>query len=179
MREIEIKVRVKDVNELISKLQTAGLELSQPVVQHDDVFSRGDKVGSNGSVFIRVRRETRNGKATNSFTLKRMVDGHGDKIEFETEITNPNAMLGAIYELGLEPYVTVKKSRRTAKADDYEICLDDVEGLGSFIEIEKIVDNSANHEEVMNELWQFAEKLGLSWSDCIDSGYDVMLREKM
>jgi predicted adenylyl cyclase CyaB len=73
----------------------------------------------------------------------------------------------------------VDKTRRTAKIGDYEICLDQVNELGDFAEFEKIVDDDANHDEVVAELWKFAEQFDISENDGKNlSGYDVMMKQK-
>ena len=177
MREIEVKARVENLAELIKTIEKLGGKLSDAIVQHDYVFTRGDAVGAAGSVFVRVRTETKNSSEKHYFTLKKGVAGHGDKIEHETEIADADAMLGAVRDLDFTPYVEVEKTRRTAKVDKFEICLDTVENLGDFIEIETFADDAADHLAVEDELWQFAKKLGVSKPAEPLKGYDVMIRE--
>lgn len=43
-----------------------------------------------------------------------------------------------ILHLGFEPYVKVRKTRRTAHFGDIELCIDEVDGLGTFVEAEKL-----------------------------------------
>ena len=178
MREIEIKANISNVDRLIDRIEDLGAKLSDAVYQKDDVFTRGDKVGGEGSVFVRVRQETKNNATKNIFTLKKMINGHGDKIECETEISDPDNMLRAIAEMNFVPYMTIAKSRRETKIGEYSICIDEVEGLGNFIEIEKLVDENADHDEIVDELRIFAEKLGVDRADSVDKGYDVLLTEK-
>ena len=178
MREIELKIRVKDVKELVAKIERSGAKFGQVLSQKDYVFTRGDQVGATGSVFVRIREEKIDKISRNMFTLKKMVAGHGDKIECETAIAKPEEMLRAIREMDFVPYVTVVKTRREAKIGDVEICLDEVENLGSFVELEKVAKDDASHEDIVEELWRFAENFGLSRKDLVDKGYDVLLKDK-
>jgi adenylate cyclase class 2 len=177
MREIEIKARVKNFSDLVKKVEQFA-KLSEPIHQKDTIFTRGDKSGDVGSVFVRIREETRDGKTKNLFTLKKMVNGYGDKIECETEIANANEMLRAIFELDFELYCVLKKSRRTAKIDEFEICLDEVEKLGEFVEIEKIAPDDADHDEIVAKLWEFAGQFGIAETDAVKLGYDVLLKQE-
>lgn len=179
MREIEIKAKVSDIGKLAEQIEKLGVKLSDVVSQKDDVFTRGDEIGGVGSVFVRVRQETKNGITKSIFTLKKMVDGHGDKIECETEISNPENMLRAIAEMNFTPYVSVVKTRREVGIGECAICIDEVENLGNYIEIEKMVNEDSDHDQVVDELWNLAAKLGVNRSDAISKGYDVLLTEKI
>ena len=178
MREIEIKAKVKNLNELIKTVEKLGGKLSAAKTQHDRVFTRGDQPGAAGSTFLRIRTETNNELAKHYFTLKRMVTGHGDKLEFETEIADDEIMLGAFNVLDFRPYVEVKKTRRSARISKYEICLDSVDNLGDFVEVEFMALDDSDHVKIENELWEFAKKLGIEKPAEPLKGYDVMLKNK-
>jgi len=179
MREIEIKASVADVDKLIDRIEGLGAKLSDSVYQKDDVFTRGDKIGGVGSVFVRVRQETKNGVSKSIFTLKKMVNGHGDKIECETEISDPENMLRAIAEMNFKPYTTIAKTRRETKIGEYSICVDEVENLGSFVEFERLVHENADHDQIVDDLWAFADQLGVNCDNAVSKGYDVLLAEKV
>ena len=55
--------------------------------------------------------------------------------------------------LGFEKIVEVHKTRRKMKYNDYEICVDDVHGMGNFIEVEKFSDEPG--EKIQSELFNF------------------------
>jgi predicted adenylyl cyclase CyaB len=71
--------------------------------------------------------------------------------------------------------VEVRKVRRKGKLDNDEICLDEVEGLGGFIELERLADDDANPENVAEDLYQKLESLGLSRRDEEKRGYDTQI----
>ena len=82
MREIEIKVRLRDKEGLLAVLAGKGVALGEPVHQRDQVFGLPGEVGGDGNTvpWLRVCTETR-GQGENEtkkrtlFTLKRSVTG--------------------------------------------------------------------------------------------------------
>ena len=69
----------------------------------------------------------------------------------------------------------VKKIRRKAKFGGYEICLDEVERLGAFVELEKLTDDGADAAKVTEELLKTLEGFGLSREDRETRGYDTQI----
>lgn len=174
MREIEIKLRVRDLRGLAEQLKARGCILSAPISQHDVIYSKGGS-GSEwanpkeGNIIIRIRHL----KNKSEFTLKQTAKLH--KIEYETAIENPEAMNNILLTLGYTPEVEVKKFRRKGKLAKYEVCLDEVENLGTFIELEELTDENTNPRKVREELFGALETLGLSRADEETLGYDEQI----
>lgn len=174
MREIEIKLRLKDKPKLLENAKKAGIFFGQPVTQHDIVYGRKIKGHFNASDnWLRIR-VVNNGKSF--LTLKRDFSGHLDSIERELEIGSPSVMQTILEDLGFSLYLELTKTRRTAHMLDMELCLDEVEGLGSFLEIEKMCDDNSDYKTVSNELWGVLKSLGQEEEDRVDHGYDVLIR---
>jgi adenylate cyclase class IV len=51
--------------------------------------------------------------------------------------------------------------------------LDEVDGLGSYIEVEKMSDEDG--EKIQNELFDFLQILGVSKEDRVLKGYDTLM----
>ncbi len=75
--------------------------------------------------------------------------------------------------LGFVPVRQVNKVRRIYRYEDAIICLDDVEGLGRFIEIEE----ESESIDAKERLFRIAETLGYSREESIRSSYLEMLLE--
>ena len=58
------------------------------------------------------------------------------------------------------------------------MCLDNVEGLGKFIEVEKMI-NQENEKETQKNLIDFIKSLGIDEQDIITKGYDTLIYEKI
>lgn len=177
MREIEIKARVSDPDATRSRLQQRGLTLDTPIKQHDVVYGQR-KSGDDkwGHLWLRIRTENDH---TVIFTFKKSVVGHLDSIEHEVEVSNASELEAIIKLLGFELYSDLTKTRTKGKLGAIEICLDNVPGLGDFIEAELLMGNDANHDEVVRELRNLFAELGISEADEVHEGYDVMMRKKL
>jgi len=57
-----------------------------------------------------------------------------------------------------------------------EICLDEVENLGSFIEVEKMSDGDS--KQIQEELAEFLGLLGVSPKDRVTKGYNTLMLER-
>ena len=176
MREIEIKLRANNLKEVESKLAEKGCVLSEPISQHDVVYSlKGSRnefqSAQEGDIVIRIRYL----KDSAELTLKQQGCNESDNIECETEVVDPKQIHHMLELLGWYPAVEVKKIRRKGKLGLYEICLDEVERLGTFIELEKLTDENIDAEEVRQELFKELQSLGLSRNDEETRGYDTQI----
>src|SRR3989344_8878427 len=145
MREIEIKIKVKNLKAVEQRLLAKGAKISEPIEQRDVIYSSKEmverfEVSKEGDLITRIRRL----KNKTILTLKQQRSNEMDNLEYETEISDPEAMHQILLALGQKPVVKVSKQRRTCKLADYEICLDEVEGLGTFVEFEKLTSEDAN-----------------------------------
>lgn len=181
MREIEIKAKVHDLEAIRTKLADMGVSVSNPVTQHDIVWGAPgvDGGSDNTSPWLRVRSETRGADQRHIFTLKRSVTNQLDSIEHETEIADPDQMVHIVEELGYVLYSELTKTRQKAHIGDIEICLDTVDGLGDFIEAEKLTADDADYLPVVEELWGVLETIGVSRRDEVTDGYDVLMNKKL
>jgi adenylate cyclase class 2 len=174
MREIEIKARVRNKQQVLEALATLDTELAQPKKQHDVVYSRPGAIDNGrGENWLRVRTED---DARVIFTLKRSVTGELDSIEHETAVQNEQELTAIIGYLGYELFSDLTKIRQTARSGDIELCADEVSGLGSFIEAERLCPLDADFAAVTAELWDLFAKLGVSKHDQETHGYDVLAR---
>jgi len=175
MREIEIKLRVDDLEGLEKKLTANGLVISKEVTQHDVIYSNnGSRIfasAKEGDVIIRIRQQ--DGFAI--LNLKQQKSGEMDNLEYETTVEDGEAMHQILLKLGWKPEIEVKKVRKKGKIGEYEICLDKVEQLGNFVELEKMADDDADPKKIRKELFEALQPYGLSEKDEETKGYDTQI----
>jgi len=178
MKEIEVKAHLKDREAIVKALTDFGCVLSEPIRQIDTVYSKTSETtadyNSANEHFLRIRK-TSDGKVL--FTVKEKMKQHMASKEFETEVKDGDALEQAILLMGYSVANGLDKTRTTAHYKDYEICLDDVQELGSFIEVEKFSDEDPS--KVTEELFQFLTTLGVAREDQVFKKYDTLIMEKI
>jgi adenylate cyclase class 2 len=176
MREIEVKIKVENFEDIQKRLEERGCVLSGAISQHDVIYSKEGsaeewKSAKEGKIIMRIRYL----KDKAEFNLKQQQSGEMDNLEYETEVKDAEAMHKILLALGYAPEVEVKKIRRKGKLGEYEICLDDVEKLGTHVELEKLASDDADPRTVREELFQILESLGLSRENEETKGYDTQI----
>jgi adenylate cyclase class 2 len=179
--EIEIKARLQDKEAVMQKLVELGCVFSEPKTQDDMVWvEKMDSMDEwfSNTVFMRIRVQNGN-KVILTAKIPKNIAGEGNLVKREHEVIVDSAeearnILGM---LGLKEGVRTVKTRRTADYNGYEICLDDVEGLGTFIEVEKIgADEDA--DQILAEMDKFLVTLGVPIENKVTKGYDILMLEK-
>ena len=178
MREIEIKAKLKDKDKVMEKLKALGCSFESPITQSDTVYAEDVDTLENfrsGTVFLRLRVKN-NSKVL--FTLKtRGVNDLDSPVEIELEVSSKEEMEKAIIIMGYKEAITVNKTRVITHYNNCEICIDDVENLGMFIEMEKLTEEG-NSQEIQEEMFKFFESLGITHDDRVMSGYDILMWQK-
>ena len=84
-------------------------------------------------------------------------------------------MHGAILRMGYYPTVRVAKARRTATLKGCSLCVDDLEGVGAFLELERVVPDDMPAEAIQAELAAFVASFGVT-AVRTDQTYDLLVR---
>ena len=181
MREIEIKARVENLDSIIDALKAQGAEVTEPVTQHDVVYGPAgvDGGGDNTAPWLRIRTETKGDETTHYFTLKKSVTNQLDSIEHETIVNDAEELEKIISLLDFELYSDLTKTRQKTHINEIEICLDYVDGLGYFVEAEKLTSDDIDYPEVIEGLWVLLESIGVSRADEVTDGYDVLMNKHL
>jgi adenylate cyclase class 2 len=142
MRELEAKLSVgRPVDEVVAVLDRLGYRFGPRRRQDDFVFAESAATivgGLDGSVVARVRVDSRTGAA---LTVKARRSSELDRVEYETGIADAEAAKRALGLLGLTEQIVVRKHRRECRVDTVlTITVDEVQGLGTFIELEVLGD---------------------------------------
>lgn len=181
MREIEIKLRALNLQLVEQKLLELGCELSDSVTQEDINFIHKDdtkwfEVTDGNFLYPRIRKQ--NDKPL-KLTVKKPLLNEMDCIEHELEINDTDEARAIMEMFGYVEGVTVKKTRKTAKFEDYTITLDEVEELGSFVEIERVVTDG-DAQAIQQSMFDFAKtNFGLEKDEKVMKGYDILMHYKL
>jgi adenylate cyclase class 2 len=175
MREVEVKYRVRDTESLLVALESRGVQLGQPVRQDDQAYApEGWSFGDSklGVCFVRLR--TMNGR--HLFTLKRPAENPLCCDEHECEVADRAQMHAAIVAMGFYPTVRIVKTRRLGMLDNADVCVDEVAGVGTFLELERMVPAHLSGEAVQAELIGLVTSLGVEIERTQET-YDSLVRD--
>ncbi len=155
--EIELKAYYDDEDELRRKLESLGAVFVSRLEEEDVYFSHPSRDFAETGEAFRIR------KSGNDFcfTYKGPRQSSGIKVreEIEFSIGDYSAAYAMIEKLSFMPRGRVKKVREIFNYSDFTICLDDVEEVGKFIEVEKI---GSDKDVIEQEILVIAQKLGIN-----------------
>lgn len=174
VREVEAKFRVGDVEALLLALKTRGVDLAPAVVQDDQAYApAGWRYGQSktGVPFARLRTEA----GRHVFTVKVPGDNELSCEEHESEVADREQMHAAVVAMGFAPTVRIVKTRRRGRWGEVSLCLDDVAGLGLFLELERLVPPGVSGLVAQAELADLVAALGVD-AERVEETYDSLLR---
>ncbi len=165
--EVELKFRVGGLDDIREKLENQGA-VSQDTVSHfDRYFNHPSRDFRSTDEAFRIRSVG----ANNCLTYKGAVLGTVAKTRHEIEVDFSGGdhvarqMIELVTLLGFRFIREVQKRRHTFElvwnSRQFEIALDDVPGLGQFIEIELIATDE-DRQQAETVVWELARLLSLS-----------------
>lgn len=184
MIEIEAKFKLStDVtrNKLIAVLESQFVAPISIKHQIDTVFLLPEQVDAPiipGSKIMRIRDilDLETGELRQSLiTLK--VEGQTKlaSSEYEFTVDDGNIARQMLVALGWREVVTVDKVRLESKTEDYTICIDDVAGLGLFIELEVLAEDDVDVDTLQKQMHSFLKSLNID-GELWNIPYDTSIR---
>lgn len=172
--EIELKVSLDDKDNILNVLTNRGCNWKNSKKQYDKIYYKKDytDINSKKDIFLRIRYEDNN----SILTFKQILNDL-EVIEFESSIGNPCEIVKMMPFLGFESYVSINKVRMEGELDHISICFDEVEDLGYFLEVEKIVEKTTERNNAKKELQNFLLSLGIDLEQICHKRYHTMLYE--
>ncbi len=167
--EIEIRAKINNLDNIEQNIIKFGAKLIKEKGQVDKYFGEINlykKIGY--SFLIRVRDEG-DKKFMTYKGAKSKKDGVWEEYEFE--IDDLKKYIEMFEAMGLEEVIVVKKYRKEYVLDSLTICLDVIDGLGNFIEIESKNSSDINKDK----LKKFIHKLNIKENQILHKGYVTML----
>ena len=182
MIEVESKFKLaSDItrDNLIAMLKSQFIAPISSKRQIDTVFLLPEQVDAPitpGSKIMRVRDvlNPETGELQRSLmTLK--VEGQAKLASDEFAVDGGNAARQMLTALGWQEIVTVDKVRLESKTEDYTICIDEVAGLGLFIELEVLTEDSADVKNIQQQMCNFLKNLNID-GELWKIPYDTSIR---
>ncbi len=174
MIEIEIKARA-DPDALRAKLKQRGAALERTVEQTDSFYNAPDRDFAQTDEALRLRDE--GGQIFLTYKGKKLDPKSKARKEVEVEVADLKRMEEILLALGFRRTFQVRKTREIYHIEGAVACLDRVEGLGDFVELETLSVDVSDMEERREGLVGMLRGLGVR-GELIRESYLEMLLSK-
>ena len=166
---IEIKARVHEMERLESNVQS--MTKAEPILLYqEDYFFHVPQ----GRLKLRVLST---GRAELIYYNRPNIPGPKQSAYYKTEIADPQALKETLANaLGIMG--VVRKTRKLYLYEQTRIHLDDVEGLGHFMELEVMLKEDQTNEDGADIAEEIMRQLHIDPRDLVDSAYIDLLKLK-
>ena len=160
MIEVEVKAKIDSFKEMEEKLENIGAVKSKTEYQEDIYFASPIVDFAQTDEALRIR--TTNNNTFITYKGPKLNDKAKTRKEVEMTIENSEKATDIFTEIGFREVRTVRKNRQYYTYENFEISLDDVEGLSPYMEIEIALDDSEDYSQAQDEIFKLFEKLGIT-----------------
>ena len=178
MIEVEVKFKVGSLDAVRGRL----LELNARFVGESsevDIYLNHpcrDFAATDEALRVRLHGD---GTATVTYKGPRISSPGKARFEVNIHTRDVDHAVQLFEKLGFRVVAKISKKRLIYNIENFSIYLDEVEGLGSFVEIETVVDSEGLIDEAYNSIIRFAEsKLGLDPSSVEARTYLELMLER-
>lgn len=169
MENVEIKARCADLAAIARAAAAAGATLESTIGQVDTYFNVG-------SGRLKLRQA---GGVDQALIFYRRDDDSAPKLSrYDLVPIAPGQQIGFILEQALGVRTVVRKRRQLWRLDNIRIHLDEVEGLGSFVEFEVQVLAGREVAGCRAQAAALMIKLGIHDADLIAGSYADLVAER-
>ena len=175
--EVEIKAKIDNFDAIKEKLKKLGAIKKKDLKMGDIYFKHPARDFAKTDEALRIRKSNE----SNFLTYKgpKLDEITKTRNEIEMEITEPRKLKKILINLGFIEVPKIRKKREIYELNDYKICLDEVDFIGKYIEIETEVKDENDRIKKTNELINFAKELGINKEDFIRKSYLELIKEKV
>lgn len=160
MIEVEVKAKINSFEEMKKKLETLGAEKTKTEFQEDIYFASPIVDFAKTDEALRIRTTDNNTFIT--YKGPKLNDEAKTRKEVEMTIESSEKAKDIFEEIGFRKVRTVRKNRQYYRYENFEISLDDVEGLSPYMEIEIEVSEGEDYSEAQNKIFELFKKLGIT-----------------
>ena len=188
--EVELKVPLKDIKRLERTLIGLGAVKLNAETQHDEYYDHPCKSFRTTDEAVRIRNriptgeseKPRGGAHRPMLELTYKGPKVDPKSKTRVEVTLGVSELGStrsfLEHVGFKYVATVTKNRVFYKVEGVTVSIDEVEGVGLYVEFEQIVESKDSVEPVRDMLLSLTQKLGLDSKQSTRESYlELFLRK--
>lgn len=177
--EVELKVKIKDKEEIINNLKNLNFIEKDLVIETDTYFNsqHHNFIALDEALRVRnvVNKSTNESKSFVTYKGAKLDSISMSRKELETEVKDSSVVKEILQNIGFTPVTPLMKERLYLKNNNITACVDTVNGLGDYLELEIIAENNSEKEKSLKILENLLIKLGYSLNDTINTSYLSML----
>jgi len=169
MLEVEVKAKIKNLEEFKKRLKETNAKFLKTEIQEDLYFNHPCRDFAETDEALRIRKI--NDKTFLTYKGKRL-DAE-TKTREEIEINCGEEISEILTLLGFKTVANVQKDRKEYEFEKLHICVDKVEQLGNFVEIE---GKNLTYKDKIFEILKF---FGIEKGETLTLSYMELLMEKI
>ena len=177
--EVEIKLKIEDPEQLIEKLEGLGFIKGEQLLESDTYFISENHDFVKLGEALRVRQirnvDTDEISAVITYKGKKLDDRSMAREELELEIPDAEVGKTLLQRIGFYSVPVLEKKRWYFRRNEMTACVDQVTGLGDYLELEIIVETEAEREGALQKIENMLLSLGYSMKDTTRHSYLSML----
>jgi adenylate cyclase class 2 len=164
MIEVEVKAKIESFEEIEEKLSQLGAVKTKKEFQEDIYFNSPivDFAQTDEALRIRTTKEDEDTKIFITYKGPKIDKSSKTRKEIEMEIEDSEKCADIFKQIGFKQVRAVRKNRQYYTYKNFEISLDDVEGLEPYMEIEIGLEDGEDYSEAQNKIFELFEKLGIT-----------------
>lgn len=176
MIEIEIKARAEH-GPLHEKLKQEGAALEKTVEQTDVYYNAPDRDFGKTDEALRLRDE--GGQIFLTYKGKKLDPKSKTRKEVDVEVADFTKMEDILLSLGYRKTLRVHKMRELYHLEGVLVCLDSVDGLGEFVELETLAVDDRDIPSRRDLLIESMRRLGIKGELIRESYLEMLLAKKV
>lgn len=160
MIEVEVKAKIDSFEEMEKRLENLGALKSKKEFQEDIYFASPIVDFAQTDEALRIR--TTNNNIFITYKGPKLNKDAKTRKEVEMSIESVGKAKDIFEEIGFKEVRTVRKNRQYYTYENFEISLDDVEGLNPYMEIEISLEDGKDYDDAQKSIFELFEKLGIT-----------------
>ena len=164
MIEVEVKAKINSFKEMEERLADLGAVKTKEEFQEDIYFNSPVVDFAKTDEALRIRTTKQNSETNIFITYKgpKIDSKSKTRKEIEMGIEDAQKCQGIFEAIGFRKVRAVRKNRQYFSYENFEISLDDIEGLEPYMEIEIALEDGADYSEAQDSIFELFEKLGIT-----------------
>lgn len=181
--EVEIKLKIRDRQALAAKLTELGFRPGR-LLRETDVYFRAkhhDFAERDEALRVRETEDLETGEKTAQLNFKgpKLDDASMTRREMETNVGDGGTVRAILEQIGFTPVIPVEKVRNYFHRGRLTACVDQVTGLGEFLELEILTESEEGRSAALTEIEEVLRQIGHSMEDTIRISYLSQLCSKL